>query len=40
MIWGDPTTAVKVEDATNGQGEAQIVEEDSNNGENATGGSV
>jgi SPP1 family phage portal protein len=40
MIWGDPTKAVKVEDATNGQGEAQIVEEDSNNGENATGGSV
>lgn len=40
MIWGDPNEAVKVEDQTNGQGEAQIIEEDANNGENATGGSV
>ena len=40
MIWGDPSKADKVEEQTNGQGEADIVESDNNNGENASGGSV
>jgi SPP1 family phage portal protein len=40
MIWGDPTEAVKVEEKTTGQGEAEIVETDDNNGENVSGGSV
>jgi hypothetical protein len=37
MIWGDPDEAIKAEDAGNGQGEAVIIEEDNNNGENADG---
>lgn len=37
MIWGDPDTADKVEEQGNGQGEATIIEEDNNNGENADG---
>lgn len=40
MIWGDPDAAVKAEEQGNGQGEAVIVEEDRNNGENETGGAV
>ena len=40
MIWGDPTKADEVEERTNGQGEAKIVESDSDNGENNTGGAV
>ena len=40
MIWGDPTKVDKTEKQTDGQGEAQIVEEDSFNGENETGGAV
>ena len=40
MIWGDPNAAVSAEQSGNGQGEAQIVEEDAFNGENDTGGSV
>lgn len=40
MIWGDPDKADEVEEQTNGQGEAQIIESDNNNGENAMGGSV
>ena len=40
MVWGDPATAVKAEEKGNGQGEAVIIEEDNNNGENETGGSV
>lgn len=40
MIWGDPTESVKVEEKTTGQGEAEIVETDDNNGENVSGGSV
>lgn len=40
MIWGNPTKAVKSEEQGNGQGEATIIEEDNNNGENDTGGSV
>ena len=40
MIWGDPDKADEVERQTNGQGEAEIIERDSNNGENPTGGDV
>ena len=40
MIWGDPEKADEVETQTNGQGEAKIVESDSDNGENPTGGDV
>ena len=40
MIWGDPNKVVEAEQTDGGQGEAEIVEEDSNNGENETGGSV
>jgi hypothetical protein len=40
MIWGDPSKADKVEEQTDGQGEAEIVEEDNANGEDATGGAV
>ena len=40
MIWGNPETAVKTEEQGNGQGEAEIVEEDRDNGENETGGAV
>ena len=40
MVWGDPSKADEVESQTNGQGEAEIVESDNDNGENATGGSV
>lgn len=37
MIWGDPDEAVKAEEQSNGQGEAVIIEEDNNNGENTVG---
>lgn len=39
MIWGDPDEAVKQEEEPNGNpdGEAVIVEEDNNNGENSVG---
>lgn len=40
MIWGDPDKADEVEEQTNGQGEAEIIESDNNNGENVMGGSV
>ena len=40
MVWGDPDAADKAEAKTNGQGEAEIIESDNNNGENASGGSV
>ena len=40
MIWGDPDKVVEAEQTDGGQGEAQIVEEDRNNGMNETGGSV
>lgn len=33
MIWGDPDAAVKAEESGNGQGEADIIEEDNANGE-------
>ena len=40
MIWGSPEKAVKAEQTNGGQGEAEIVEENSDNGENETGGAV
>lgn len=38
MVWGDPDAAVKAEEEGNGQGEAQVIEEDNNNGEDAVAG--
>ena len=38
LIWGDPDAAVKSEESGNGQGEAVVIEEDNDNGENSTGG--
>lgn len=40
MIWGNPNKVVQEEQTNGGQGEASIVEADSNNGENETGGAV
>ena len=40
MVWGDPTAVDKAEQTDGGKGEAVIVEEDRNNGENAIGGAV
>lgn len=40
MIWGNPTKATQAEEQGNGQGEAEIIEDDHNNGENETGGAV
>ena len=40
MIWGNPNQVVKDEQTGSGKGEAVIVEEDRNNGENETGGAV
>lgn len=40
MIWGDPTKVDEAEQTNGGQGESEIVEADSNNGENETGGAV
>lgn len=40
MIWGDPDKADAVEEQTDGQGKAVIIEEDNNNGENEIGGAV
>lgn len=40
MVWGDPSEAVKAEQTNGGQGEAEIVESDNDNGENETGGAV
>lgn len=40
MIWGDPVKAVEAEKADGGNGEAEIIEADNNNGEGDTGGSV
>lgn len=37
MVWGDPNAAVKAEEKGNGQGEAKVIEEDNNNGEDAVG---
>ena len=40
MIWGNPEKVVKAEQTKGGQGEAEIVESDNDNGENETGGAV
>ena len=40
MIWGDPDKVVEEEQTDGGQGEAEVVESDNDNGENETGGSV
>ena len=40
MVWGDPTKAVEEEQTNGGQGEAEIIESDNDNGENDTGGAV
>lgn len=40
MVWGDPTKVDEAEKTNGGTGEAKIVERDSFNGENDTGGSV
>lgn len=40
MIWGNPEKVVKAEQTNGGQGESEIVEENSDNGENETGGAV
>ena len=40
MIWGDPDKVDEVEEQTNGKGEAEIIEEDRNNGMNESGGAV
>lgn len=40
MIWGDPSKAVEAEQTNGGQGEATIIEEDRDTGENDTGGAV
>ena len=40
MIWGNPEKVVKAEQTNGGQGEAEIVGENSDNGENETGGAV
>ena len=40
MIWGNPSQVDKAEQTNGGKGEAVIVEEDRNNGENETGGAV
>ena len=40
MVWGDPTEAVKAEQTDGGDGEAEIVESDNDNGEDAEGGAV
>ena len=40
MIWGNPEKVVKAEQTNGGQGEAEIIEEDRDTGENETGGAV
>ena len=40
MIWGNPEKVVEAEQTDGGQGEAEIIEEDRDNGENDTGGAV
>ena len=40
MVWGDPDKVDKEEQATDGQGEAEIVESDNSNGEDQSGGAV
>ena len=40
MIWGNPEKVEQAEQTDGGQGEAEIVESDNDNGENDTGGAV
>ena len=40
MVWGNPNKVAEAEQTNGGQGEAEIVESDNNNGENETGGST
>jgi len=40
MIWGDPAKKVGAEQTNGGNGEAEIIESDNDNGENDTGGAV
>ena len=40
MIWGNPEKVVEAEQTDGGQGEAEIVESDKDNGEDETGGAV
>ena len=40
MIWGSPEKVVNAEQTNGGQGEAEIIEEDRDTGENETGGAV
>ena len=40
MVWGDPNAVDKEEQKDGGQGEAEIVDTDNDNGENETGGAV
>lgn len=40
MVWGDPDKVDEVEEQTNGNGEAEIIEEDRNNGEDDAEGAV
>ena len=40
MIWGNPEKVVEAEQTDGGQGEAEIVDSDNDNGENETGGAV
>lgn len=40
MVWGNPDKVDKAEETNGGKGEATIIEEDSDNGENETGGAV
>ena len=40
MIWGNPQKVDQAEQTDGGQGEAEIIERDSDNGENETGGAV
>lgn len=40
MVWGDPAKVVEAEQNDGGQGEAEVIEPDNDNGENETGGAV
>jgi hypothetical protein len=40
MIWGDPRKVDEAEQTDGGQGEAEVVESDNDNGENDMGGAV
>lgn len=40
MIWGDPDKVDEAEQTDGGQGEAEVIEDDADNGENESGGTV